>query len=206
LIACFGVVSLWAMGTAEREACAAAVTVTLEYRAGAGCPDVAEFRAVVIARLGRDPFSEDAPDHVLAQITPRMHALDGQLEWRDVSGRWAGEQIFPLVTTDCVRLTRTMGFALAVQIQLLADTRATSEPDGATAANDASAAAIASKESRPLPIVVPPLLPPRYRPGPELVLGAGSSLGVGMASTPVLLGRLLAGFACPTSRSSSPPS
>ena len=212
LIVRFGVVFFWALGPAEAKARADAFTVSLEYDASPECPDVAAFRAVMISRLGRDPFRDGAPDRVLVRITPRRNALDGRLEWRDVSGRWAGEQTFPLVTTDCVRLARTMGFALAVQIQLLASARATSEPDGGAAATNAPVAvhrddrasnrpvttppatAIASKESSTVSVVVNPPPIPRQRPGPELVLGAGPSVGVGMSSTPLLLGRVFGGL------------
>ena len=54
-----------------REARAAPLTVRLEYAAGPGCPDAADFKAVVIARLGYDPFIESAPEHVLVRIEPR---------------------------------------------------------------------------------------------------------------------------------------
>ncbi len=99
---------------------AAELTVTLDYQPAPACPDAADFQALVAARLGRDPFRDGAPDHVLVRIVPRGHALDGSLEWRDAKGDLVGEQTFPQVSADCLRLTRAMGFALAVQIELLA--------------------------------------------------------------------------------------
>ena len=208
LIVRLGAVCFGALGSAEAEARPSTLTINLEYDAVPGCPDVAEFKTVVITRLGRDPFSDSAPDHVLARITARTHALDGRLEWRDVQARWAGEQTFPLVTTDCDHLTRIMGFALTVQIQLLENTRTRSEPDRAEATDPAPAAAprddrsvdrLAStprapapvpKESPAVPIVVSPPASRRPRPGPEFVLGAGPSVAVGMSSRPLLLGRV----------------
>ena len=83
LIVHLSIVCFWALGPAEAEARAAEFTVSLEYDAVSGCPDVAEFKAVVIARLGRDPFADSAPDHVLVGITARTRGLDGRLEWRD---------------------------------------------------------------------------------------------------------------------------
>jgi hypothetical protein len=210
-----GAVCFGALGSAAAEARPSPFTVSLAYDAVPGCPDLAQFKTVVIARLGRDPFSDSAPDHVLARITARTHTLDGRLEWRDVRGRWAGEQTFPLVTTDCVHLTRVMGFALAVQIHLLESTRAGSEPDLAEADDHAPATARrddpaldrlattppagapAAKDSPAVAEVVSPAPSPRRRPGPELVLGAGPSVGVGMASGPLLLGRVFGGLAWP---------
>ena len=215
LIVRLGAVCFGALGSAEAEARPSTLTINLEYDAVPGCPDAAEFKAVVIARLSRDPFSDGAPDHVLARITARTHALDGRLEWRDVNERWAGEQTFPVVTTDCVHLTRVMAFALSVQIQLLENTRARTEPDLAEAAGDAPAtaprddrsfdrlastppaAAPAPKETPALPVVVSPPPSPRDRSGPELALGAGPSVGVGMSSRPLLLGRVFGGLAWP---------
>ena len=218
LILRLGAVCFGALGPSEAEARPPTFTVRLEYDALPGCPDVAEFKAVVIARLGRDPFSDSAPDHVLARITSRTHALDGRLEWRDVQARWAGEQTFPLVTTECVHLARVMGFALSVQIELLENTRAELEADWADAADHAPttasrddpsfdrlatttlpapAPAPAPKASPAVPVVVSPPPSPRHRPGPELVLGAGPSLGVGMSSRPLLLGRVFGGLAWP---------
>lgn len=205
LIVRLGAVCFGALGPAEAGARPSTFIVRLEYDAVPGCPDVADFKAVVIARLGRDPFSDSAPDHVLARITARTRALDGRLEWRDAKARWAGEQTFPLVTTDCVHLTRVMGFALSVQIQLLENTRADDAP--ATAPHDdrsfdllvttPSAAAPAPAEPPAVRVVVSPPPSPRPRLGPELVLGAGPSVGVGMSSRPILLGRVFGGLAWP---------
>src|SRR5438552_13250465 len=114
-----GAILLSLLALSGREARAAPLTVRLEYAAGPGCPDAADFKAVVSARLGYDPFSESAPEHVLVRIEPRDRTIDGRIEWRDSNGHWAGEQTFPSVSTDCARLVRAMGFALAVQIQLL---------------------------------------------------------------------------------------
>ncbi|HVT08111.1 MAG TPA: hypothetical protein VHO67_11675, partial [Polyangia bacterium] len=103
--------------------------VALEYVAGPGCPAAAEFKAVVTGRLGYDPFAADAADRVLVQVVPRNGAIEGRLEWRDAAGAWTGDQTFPTTTTDCARFARIVGFALAVQIQLLANVRA--DPEGA---------------------------------------------------------------------------
>ena len=110
--------------------------VTLEYVAGPGCPGMTEFKAIVAGRLGYNPFAPDAPDRVLVQVVPRQGSIEGRLEWRDASGAWTGDQTFPTASTDCMRFARVVGFALAVQIQLLANVRpdpeASMEPRRAT--------------------------------------------------------------------------
>jgi hypothetical protein len=187
-------------GSARRLACAAVVlssvvlpgevraaplTVRLEYAAGPGCPDAADFKAVVIARLGYDPFVESAPEQVMVRIDPGVRTADGRIEWRDANGSWAGEQTFPSVSTDCPRLVRAMGFALAVQIELLA--RATAAPDVNAAAPAAPAPPPPALTGAPAP-AVDRAPPDGSRAAFEL--GAGPGVGIGMSSAPVLLGRL----------------
>jgi hypothetical protein len=191
------------VGPAEVPARAAATfTVALQYAAGPNCPDIADFKAMVITRLGRDPFSESAPDHVHVGVTAGDGSLDGRIEWRDSSGKWAGDQSFPQANTNCLQLVRAMGFALAVQIQFLAKTGAVANSD--TAALPERAPPVEAPQPRPTPSVVTtpsngpptvagaPAAAPRATPGPRPVfaMGAGPSVGFGMSSTPVLLGRV----------------
>jgi hypothetical protein len=192
---------LWA-GRAQ----AALFTVSLEYDGGPGCPDVQDFQAIVRARLGYDPFAPAAPDHVSVRITPGIGAMDGHIEWRDSTGRWAGDQTVPVATKDCRHLVRALGAALAVQIQLLAATR---DPGESTAAPKSAE----PPPAPPAPQPVPPAAVPRStsiepsaatvetRPpapsaavrgaGPTVAIGAGTAVGFGMSSSPVLLGRVL---------------
>jgi hypothetical protein len=117
-------------------------SASVEYVVPPSCPSAEEFKAIVTARLGFDPFVEDARDHVLVSIEEGSRNLDGRLEWRDEAGKWAGDRAFPAHTTDCAELVRAMGFALAVQINLLAASRprdasrdGSREPDGAKPAD-----------------------------------------------------------------------
>jgi len=178
---------------APLEARAAPLIVRLEYAAGPGCPDAADFKAVVIARLGYDPFSETAPERVLVRIEPRTETIDGRIEWRDVSGKWVGEQAFPSVSTDCPRLVRAMGLALAIQIQLLA--KADAAPDANVAPAEAGSppeapATIPPPEAPTLPRAADVAPPPAGGPRPVFAIGAGPSVGLGMSSAPVMLARL----------------
>ena len=204
-----GAVVLSSLALSAGEAVAAPLTVRLDYAAGAGCPDAADFKAVVIARLGYDPFVDAAPERVLVRIEPRGAAVDGRIEWRDAGDNWAGEQAFPSVSTDCPRLVRAMGFALAVQIQLLA--KASADPAKRAAAAEApsppggpATTNVEQRISAPPPPAEPSVTSvaaaqPTSTGGapPTFAIGAGPALGFGISSAPVLLGRLFGVVAWP---------
>jgi hypothetical protein len=203
-------VALSSLAASAGDARAVPLTVRLDYAASAGCPDAADFAAVVIARLGYDPFTERAQEQVLVRIEPRGAAIDGRIEWRDASGKWAGEQTFPSVSTDCPHLARALGFALAVQIQLLARTAVAPDANAAAPAETASPAPGAGGTTAKPPIAAtpPPAEPtgastvaagpaPPKGPRPAFGFGAGSAVGFGLSSQPVLLGRLFGVVAWP---------
>ena len=102
-----------------------ALIVELQYSAAPDCPEVGEFRGIVVGRLGYDPFREGAANLIVAQVVPRGQALEGHIEWRDTAGKWRGDRTFPSHSGDCHDLVRAMAFALALQIQLLTSAVAT---------------------------------------------------------------------------------
>lgn len=210
-LACAGCLCLSLLGWAERAARAVPFSATLEYTARPGCPDATELKAIVTSRLGYDPFTENASNHVLMRISARGASLDGSIEWRDSTGSWAGDQMFSRVSGDCLSLVRAMGLAVAVQIQLLAtareaaDDHAASDPASRSPAQTASTAprdeppAVTKTSSPPPP---PPLIattPPAATAPSRAVfaVGAGPSLGFGLSSAPVLLGRVFGAVAWP---------
>lgn len=79
-----------AMVTSARLAAAqAAPTARLHYAAQdpkTECPDEAAFRALVTARLGRDPFTPDAADAVSVDVSPTANQLGGRVVVRRSSG------------------------------------------------------------------------------------------------------------------------
>lgn len=219
LVCCLVVVWVAWAGPWLAPASAAPYTVSLKYGAAPGCPDATDFRAAVIARLGYDPFKDDAPERVLVQIRPRGASLEGRIEWRDAEGQWAGDQRFPLGRTNCLQLARAMAFALALQIQFLAkaeapppalppasatttETPAPAEPSKPAPAPPETPSAVmapAAVETVPPAVAgVPlplPLPSPTPEPGPILALGAGAAVGAGMSSSPVVLGRAFGALA-----------
>jgi hypothetical protein len=195
-----GVGALWVLllGLTESPARAAPLSAVLDYVVVPDCPDAEQFRGIVSGRLGYDPFSEGATQRVLIRITPRAGALEGRIEWREPSGKWAGDQTFSAVTASCRRLVRAMAFALAVQIQLLTTAQAT--PDvGDDAAPPSAPVELPPPAPRPpteipppsppaAPIVTTPAATPRPRPG--FLVGVGPVVGFGFSADPVLLGRV----------------
>ena len=198
-----GLVLVAWLGPAALPARAATVVVSLKYAAAPGCPDATDFKAAVIARLGYDPFSEEAPDHVLVQIRPRGASLDGHIEWRDAQGQWTGDQRFPQRRPNCLHLVRAMAFALALQIQFLA--KADAPPAVAAPVTEKPApneptppppppayappAVIAPTLEPPaVPVVAAPL--PMRHARPVFAVGTGPAVGWGMSSSPVVLGRV----------------
>jgi len=191
-----------------RDARAAPLTVRLDYAAGPSCPDVAAFKAGVVARLAYDPFSESASDHVLVRMDSRDAAIDGRIEWRDAGGNWTGEQTFSSATADCPHLARTMGFALAVQIQLLARAAAEAAAKPEAAAEPPSPSD-ATPPRPPPPVAAPPPAPPAVPTVADvghpddgetrsaLSAGAGPAVGFGMSSAPILLGRVFGALEWP---------
>jgi hypothetical protein len=190
----------------EGQARTVVVSAQLDYAAAPGCSGVDAFEAVVNGRLGYRAFRSDAPDRVIVRIESAGRALEGRLEWRDAMGAVIGEQVFPSRTGDCPELIRAMGFALALQIQLMAATVGESRtaPPPAPAADTV----VVKEPASPPPIVAPPAAQidnagsgapetTGKRGGPFLLVGVGAAAGLGVTSEPVAIGRLFATAAWP---------
>ncbi len=185
-----------------------AFAVALEYASAPDCPQEGEFKSIVSGRLGYDPFREGAPNHVLTQVAARGQAYEGHIEWRDAAGKWQGDRTFPSRSNDCRELVRAMGFALALQIQLLtaADTspRVVAPPPSENAGIPAAPVQLPpapkstppAKQERALPesrtVTHEATIP---SPPPILSLGVGGSVALGMSSSLVGLGRLFGSLA-----------
>lgn len=174
------------------------VSARLDYVVAAGCPGVDAFEEIVAGRLGYSAFRDDAQDSIVVRIEPAGRTLKGRIEWRQASGGSLGEQQFPSRTGNCAELTRAMGFALAVQIQLMAATipepppppvveapPPPPPPPASAATTTATATPPEDHESQPHPA------------GRALLVGVGASAGVGMATGTTALGRLFGTIAWP---------
>jgi hypothetical protein len=176
--------------------------VSLEYSVLPGCPDADTFRNIVNKRLGYDPFSEHAAGRVQVVVSAGESGLEGRVVWRDSVGNWAGDRVFPSRSEDCKDLIRAMGFALAVQIQLLAVAGGPNPGEEEGKANELGREGKPPPNSFvPLPNANPPLLPDASRrtgasdSAPSFLLVGGGSLGFGLASGVVPMARLAAGVA-----------
>ncbi len=169
--------------------------VALEYTTDPACPDVDAFKAIVIGRLGYDPFRDDAPNRAFVRFAARSRGIEARVEWRDASGRWTGDRTFPSRTDDCQELARAVGFALAVQIQLQAIVNSPPSPlpeaEPAAAPPSPPAVAPAAVEPQRDTGIAVAAEPASGGTRPAFGLGAGASVGVGLSSGPMALGRVL---------------
>lgn len=204
---CIIAMALALLGAGQVHAGAEAITVAIEYRAAPLCPELADFKAIVSNRLGYDAFQPEAPDHVLVEIAPAGHALDGRIEWRTAEGKWAGERKFPSRSADCQELARAMAFALALQIQFSAATG--TRPTAQVSAEPPEAEKLPPEPPAPATPPVPPeppkpSEPPAPAPPPKTAgeasplayaLGAGGAVGFGMSSKATPLARAFGSLA-----------
>jgi len=108
-----------------------------------------------------------------------------------------GERTFPSRSGDCAELVRAMGFALALQVQLMAGEAA---PAGSQPTASAGGAQVTPAASAPPSVgTTPPPASPHQavRSGPAIGAGAGAAIGIGLAPTVVALGRLFGTVAWP---------
>jgi hypothetical protein len=182
-------------------------TVALEYSAVSGCSDASLFKAIVVTRLGYEAFDENAPIRVLVRITSKDLTFEGNMEWRDTDGNWAGDRRFAANSRDCEDIVRAVAFALALRLQLSAissmppSTSTTPvEPEPTTEAPPSPPAPTvrntpAIEPPKSSPLVAEP--PPRIQPRPVFVLGAGTLIGFNMSSSVVPFAHVFGGVAWP---------
>ena len=176
---------------------AAPFSVRLEYAVPDGCPAVDVFENAVSKRLGYTPFSEHASARVQVLVTRGDIGTEGLLAWRDNAGNSTGEQTFPSRSNDCAELVAALGFALAVQVQLLAAT----EPAGAPAPSATPTSQPAEKKPE-IPEPTQPATPASSsravaRTPVSVVAGGGVGLGIGMMTQTALLARLFGAVVWP---------
>ncbi len=113
------VLSIALLAAVDVHAGTSPAAVILQYSAVEGCPDVDTFKGIVVDRLGADAFAEDAPTRVIVLITSHGQAFEGNMEWLDAKGNWAGDRTYPAHSSDCHDLARAIAFALALHLQLV---------------------------------------------------------------------------------------
>ncbi|WP_437308000.1 hypothetical protein [Sorangium sp. So ce388] len=192
-------------GGAVARAQTTAAPLRIEYRAEAGCPTEAEFRARVGARLRRQLGEADAGSAYVVTIDERDGRFTGRLGVRTADGA-ASDRDVAGATCDDVVAALAVVTALAIDSQAAEAAAAAAAPSApasavaveATGATTVASASIASASARAAPAPPPPAGSGRARPpGPatdvatQLTLGAQLLAGE-MVGAPSLGARLFA--------------
>ena len=93
--------------------------VQLDYErqdGAAACPDATTIRAGVAARLGYEPFAEQAEDHLRATIRQSGHTLEALIEMRDSQGHLKAERRLFSRQRDCSELASSVELAISIAI------------------------------------------------------------------------------------------
>ncbi|WP_437965590.1 hypothetical protein WMF04_39055 [Sorangium sp. So ce260] len=169
-------------GGAVARAQTTAGPLRIEYRAEAGCPTEADFRARVSARLRRALGEADAASAYVVTVEELDRRFTGRLGVRAADGTASDRDVAGDTCDDVVA-------ALAVVTALAIDAQATGAPDTATASVAPASASAAPAPSPPAgsgrarppvpptPAGSPPAPAPATDAAPHLTLGAQVLLG-----------------------------
>jgi hypothetical protein len=168
----------------------------LEYTRGPGtdrCPDAIALRGAVSARLGYDPFRDDAPTTVTVLLAQKDGGLRAAIELRDTSGNIAGAREIVSEQNDCAELASAMALAISIAVDPQSLTRPTGPP--APSASPAeptksppprrpptrpSSASVPEKKPGLEPSPPPDPIVPRASVGVLVALGAAPAPAVGL--------------------------
>jgi hypothetical protein len=200
------IVSFVCLSTAHTEAeTVAKQFVDLKYDidpALQGCPTALDFRSIVAQELGYDPHLAGSSMGLVIRVRATETGIEGVIKWGNAGEKKVGERRFAAHTDDCRAMMTTVGFVVAVQIQLTAsehapepipqparteaDTHSDTPPSRANRNGSEQAAfalAMRSLELHPPPAV-------SKGAGWITTLGAGPAIGVGLAPATIgLVGR-----------------
>ncbi|MBK7861419.1 MAG: hypothetical protein IPJ65_22950 [Archangiaceae bacterium] len=141
----------------------------LDYSSPAGCPDARHFRAMVAARLGHDPFTEDGALLLSVALTAQRAGFDATLVLTDAAHR-AGERKLA-GRAPCADFAESVAVAAALAL----------DPLLAREAKEAAAPEVAREPLPPAVVAPPPVAPAADAPTPPAV----QPLRVGVAVGPL---------------------
>ena len=169
-----------------------------------GCPSEPEFISLVVGQLGYDPFRAGSPLAVVVRAWQGEQGIEGRLDWVADTQPSLGERRFTSPNQSCRQVLPAMGFALVVQIQLMA-TEATAETAPPAEQPDDASAGSSPREETPAPVEPPGPAPTLARAEPtspavstpvksswSVRAGGGASVGLGLGPRVVTQGRLFA--------------
>ena len=179
--------------------------VDLKYEVGPalqGCPDADEFRSMVARRLGYDPYRAESTLAVQVRVRSTETGIEGAIEWSTSGDERVGERRFASRSGGCREMAATMGFVLAVQIQLMATESAAqpakTEPGLRHESERSQAPADADRKVGAAPSNTEMLrASPRSVPSStarSVMAGVGPSVGLGLAPDRIAQGRLFLSY------------
>lgn len=116
---------------ARAQPASASASARLRYERGAGtegCPDEEALRNSVAARLGYDPFAEDAARTVRAKVESASGERVATVKLEAADGRILGERRLTSRAANCSELAAAMELAITIAIDPLVLTRPTPTP------------------------------------------------------------------------------
>jgi hypothetical protein len=122
------------------------------------CPDDAAIRAGVAARLGYEPFRDQADDHLRATLRQAGHVLEARIELTDAHGKLKAERRLVSRNRDCAELASSVELAIAIAIDPVgsAPPRSGEEPPASSTAGAAEAGAPRDGDSARAEATTPP--------------------------------------------------
>jgi hypothetical protein len=101
------------------------------------CPNAVEFRSFITKELGYDPYRSGSALGLRVRVSSTTNGLEGNFDWTQNSVNHVGERRFLGRHSECHKMMASMGFAVAVQLQLMATEPTTnSQTPGKTRGND----------------------------------------------------------------------
>jgi len=161
-----------------------------------GCPSALEFRSIVAQQLGYDPYGPGEALGVKVRVRPTEAGLEGTIDWSTAETNKLGERRFTSRSEDCQQMMATVGFVVAVQIQLMATEKAsTTEPGHKADIATLRTLESGNSSSEPLRLVTLSmksfdLHPASDSTGWSAMVGLGPSAGFGLAPHTLAQGRL----------------
>ncbi len=166
------------------------------------CPNATEFGALVSRKLGYDPRRSGSELGLRVQLARSDGGISGTIEWSTGGSAPVGRRQFSSRSEDCRDISLTMGFVVAVQLQMraaeLPPEPASSDRAAPLSSVDDSSPSEASARDRRTQSRVARSSVPRVEvtetrdatPTPVASVGGGPSVGFGFGPEPTLLGRL----------------
>ncbi|MGC4063281.1 MAG: hypothetical protein QM784_01235 [Polyangiaceae bacterium] len=150
-------------------------------------------------QLGYDPHRQGSTSGVRVRVRPTDTGIEGTVDWSTSADEHVGERRFESRSDECQKLIATIGFVVAVQLQLMAE-EAASETSVSTSSSNGNGA-LERRETGGAPEPLTSLTLTRRdfairlstshdELGRAVFAGVGPSVGFGLAPDPVALGRL----------------